>query len=117
MSEFLYRYETVRYGYADDGLDISFVTVEVVPYRFQILSKTKKGCWVLVHGERKLVYPNARNAYARYTLEEALESLRCRKSRRVLIVSHSLAMAKKELAAANAASVDTANFNNRISNL
>lgn len=98
--EMLYRIEGVTYAssYDDEYGSIGIGRSELITRAYPILSRTCRGAWIDVYGEKKFVNLTARKKFACETIEDARESFRQRKRRQIGILSAQLKQAEQYLA-------------------
>lgn len=102
MTEVYYRYDEVAWSAGADeyGDPISRrpgsgITVEC--YEYEVISRTPKGVWISVYGDKRFVNNDWAKRYALPTKEEALKSFIARKTRQIKIYEAKHADAKAAL--------------------
>jgi len=103
MTEFLYRFEGIRYSAGVDEYG------DPLPYKgrrdiccnaYPIIKRAPKGAWISIMGEKKFVNLTARKQFACETKQLALDSFIARKKRQIIILNSQLEDAKTFLAQA-----------------
>ena len=108
MTEYLYRYEEVRYSLGVDQFDDPYPGYRLVVHcvKYKIIRRTPKGVWIRYYDNlialdedknKKFVLLTARKKFACETKEEARKSFIARKKRQIEILKAHLEQAETSL--------------------
>ncbi len=102
----LYRYEETKYAAPLDEHEnpCGNGSIVVYLYRYRIIKRTPKGCWIDLWGDKRFVRNEGRKRYALPTIKEAKESFIARKLAQIRIYRTRINIAQSALAAIAATS-------------
>jgi hypothetical protein len=102
-TEFLYRYDTIKYSLGINEFDESLPGYRLVLHlwEYPIIKRTPKGVWISSYSFKKFVLLYGRKRFAWPTKEEALFSFQKRKEAQIRILTSQLKTAEEALRLSN----------------